>query len=238
MSHAPIDADAFNRFEHAAWDKIADPYYRFWGPITSRVIDYLLNDAGVRGGCRVLDVASGPGHVAARAAERKASVVGLDIAPQMVAFAQTLHPHLEFRQGTVEDLAFPDAAFDAVVANFAILHVGRPECAAAECARVLKPGGRMAFSVWDVPERARILGVFVDAVQQAGATTPASLPPGPPFFRFSEDDEFAALLRSAGLGGINVRRVAFTHRLPGAEEWWHGALPLDRPNGGPVILRF
>ena len=65
----------------------------------------------------------------------------------MLALARTLHSSLEFRQGSVEGLPFPHATFDAVVGNFVILHVGRPERAIAECARVLKPGGRLAFSV-------------------------------------------------------------------------------------------
>lgn len=224
MSQAPVDPEAFNRFEHAAWEKIGDPYHRFWGPITGRVIDPLLDDARVARGLRLLDVATGPGYAAARGAVRGASVVGVDVAHGMVALARSLHPDLEFRHGDAERLPFPDNAFDAIVGNFVILHLGRPERAVAECARVLKPGGRLALSVWDAPEHARILGVFVDAVQQAGAIPPKSLPPGPPFFRFSADREFSALLRSAGLAEVGVRRLAFAHRLPGADEWWNGAL--------------
>ena len=75
-----------------------------------------------------------------------------------------------------------------------------------------------------MPEQARILGVFVDAVQLAGATPPASVPPGPPFLRFAEDREISALLEGAGLSGVGIRRVAFRHRLSGADAWWHGAL--------------
>ncbi len=222
MSQKAIDPDAFREFEAAGWEKVGDPYHHFWGPITGRVIDPLLDDAKVGRGARVLDVATGPGYVAARAADRGASVVGVDIAHQMVTLARTLHPAIEFRQGDAEDLPFPDNSFDAVVANFGVLHLGRPERAAAECARVLKPGGSLALSVWDAPERARILGVFVSAVQEAGAAPPADIPPGPPFFRFSLDDEFTRLLTAAGLKEINVRRISFTHRVPGADELWNG----------------
>ncbi len=213
MSQTPIDPEAFNRFEHAAWDKVGDPYHRFWAPITRRVIDPLLDDAGITRGSRVLDVATGPGYAAAYGAARGAAVVGIDVAPGMVALASSLHPHVEFRQGDAEHLPFPDSGFDAVVGNFIILHLGRPEQAVAECARVLRPGGRLALSVWDAPEHARILGVFVDAVQQAGATPPMDSPPGPPFFRFSADSEFSTLLRSAGFVDVGVRRLAFAHRI-------------------------
>lgn len=220
MSQAMIDPEAFREFEVAGWEKKAEPYHRFIGPITRRVIEPLLDAARVGPGARVLDVATGPGYAAARAAARGASVVGVDIAHQMVALARQLHPGLEFRHADAERLPFADASFDAVAGNFVVLHLARPEQATAEFARVLAPGGHLALSMWDVPERARIFGVFVDAVQEVGATPPPDLPPGPPFFRFASDDEFSGLLRSAGLSVVTVRRLSFTHRLSGPDELW------------------
>jgi len=107
-------------------------------------------------GARVLDVATGPGYVAARAAARGAAAVGVDIAAAMVSLAARRHPELEFRQGDAEALPFADASFDAVLGNFVMLHLGRPEQAAAEFARVLAPGGRLALTVWDLPQRSRL----------------------------------------------------------------------------------
>lgn len=224
MSQAPIDPEAFHRFEVAGWGKVGDAYDRFFGPITGRIIDPLLDDAEVGLASRVLDVATGPGYVAARARQRGASVIGIDIAHEMLALARRRHPEIEFRHGNAEELPFPDASFSASVGNFVLLHLGRPERAAAECVRVIAPGGAVAFSVWDVPERARIFGVFVEAIQAAEAPPPPDLPPGPPFFRFSSDQEFSGLLRSAGLVDINVRSIAFTHRVPGPEELWRGVV--------------
>jgi SAM-dependent methyltransferase len=172
----------------------------------------------------VLDVASGPGYVAAKAAERGAAIIGLDIAEAMISLARRLYPQLEFRRGNVEALPFPDRSFDAVVGNFILLHLGRPERAAAEFVRVLAPGGRIALTVWDVPERARLLGVLVDAVAAAGASAPEEIPVGPPIFRFSEEEELARLLRSQGLGGIQVRTISFSHPEPSADELWRGLL--------------
>jgi SAM-dependent methyltransferase len=179
------DADAFNAFEAAGWETHAAGYEEFFGPITTRLVEPLLDAAGVRPGARVLDVASGPGYVAARAAERGASVVGVDIAEAMISLARRLHPQLEFRHGSAEALPLRDESFDAALGNFVVLHLGRPEQAAAELARVLVPGGRVALTVWDLPDRARFIGVFLDAVAAAGATPPEDLPVGPPFFRFS-----------------------------------------------------
>jgi ubiquinone/menaquinone biosynthesis C-methylase UbiE len=224
MSEPTVDADAFNAFEAAGWQRQAAGYDEFFGPITTRLVEPLLDAAGVGGGSRVLDLASGPGYVAARAAERGASVVGVDVAEAMISLARRLHPQLEFRPGNAEALPFPDGSFDAVVGNFVMLHLGRPERAAAEFARVLAPGGRVALTVWDLPERARFLGVLVEAVAAAGASPPEDIPVGPPIFRFSDDEEFIRLMQSQHLEDIEVRTIAFTHRESSADSLWRGLL--------------
>jgi SAM-dependent methyltransferase len=220
VSDNAIDADAFNAFEAAGWDRRADGYHHFFEPITTRVIDPLLDAAEVGPETRVLDVATGPGYVAAAAARRGASVVGIDVAMEMLALAGKLQPGIEFVQADAEHVPFEDRSFDAVVGNFVVLHLGRPEGVAAELVRVLAPGGKLALSVWDAPERARLFGVFLDAVAEAGATPPPNVPAGPPFFRFSDDAEFARLLTGTGLDDVGVQTISFIHRVAGADKLW------------------
>ena len=217
-----VDADAFNAFEAAGWEQQAGGYHRFFGPLTTRVIEPLLDAAEVGAKARVLDLATGPGYVAAAAEARGATVVGVDVAGEMVALARRLHPRLEFVHASAERLPFADRSFDAAVGNFLILHLGRPEQAAAEIARVLAPGGAVALSTWDVPERTRLLGVFLDAAHDAGAAPLASVPAGPPFFRFADEREFTRLLEGAGLSHVEVETVSFTHRMSSADELWNG----------------
>lgn len=224
MTEAKVDADAFNAFEAAGWETQAAGYEDFFGQITTRLVDPLLDAAEIRAGERVLDVATGPGYVAAAAAERGAVTIGLDNAEAMLSRARRRLPQIEFRRGSVEALPFPDGSFDAVVGNFILLHLGRPEQAAAEFVRVLAPGGRVALTVWDVPEKARLLGVIVDAVAAAEATPPAEIPVGPPIFRFADDREFDRLLRDQGLEDIEVRTIAFSHAAPSADDLWRGLL--------------
>jgi SAM-dependent methyltransferase len=224
MTEPTVDADAFNAFEAAGWEKQVSGYEDFFGPITTRLADPLLDAARVGRGSHVLDVASGPGYVAAAAAERGASVIGVDIAEGMISLARRLHPQLDFRLGNAEALPFPDGSFDAVVASFVLLHIGRPERAAVEFARVLEAGGRLALTVWDLPDRARFLGVLVDAVAEAGAGSPQDIPLGPPIFRFSDKREFAGLLRDQGLEDIDVRTISFSHAEPSADALWRGLL--------------
>jgi ubiquinone/menaquinone biosynthesis C-methylase UbiE len=221
---AAIDADAFNAFEAAGWEHQAPTYDQFFGRITGRLVNPLLDAADVGPRSRVLDLATGPGYAAAAATERGASVVGVDFAPGMVELARHIHPDIEFRQADGEALPFEDGSFDAAVSNFVVPHLGRPERVVRELVRVLRRGGSLALTTWDQPERMRVLGVFLDAFAEAGATPPADLPVGPPFFRFAADEQFAALLADNGLTDVRVRTIAIDHRVASAEELWNGML--------------
>ena len=142
----------------------------------------------------------------------------------MIDRARNAYPGLEFRRADAHELPFADASFDAVVGNLAVMHLSRPERAMAEFARVLRPGGRLALTAWAHPSRHRLAGVFLDAVAEARAMPPADLPRGPDFFRFSDDETFAAALREQGLAGLEVTDITFVQRFASADELWDGML--------------
>ena len=217
---AGIDLDAFDEFEAHAWEERVEGYAGFFGAVTGRLVEPLLDIAQVGPGARVLDVATGPGYVAAKAARRGATVSGVDVAKAMVARAGAAHPGVDFRQADAQSLPFEDGTFDAVVANFGLPHFGRPEQAVAEGVRVLAPGGRLALTTWDVPAEMRMFGVFLEAVAEAGAGPPDGLPPGPDVFRFSDDGEFRRLFEGQGLVEVEVRRIAFTHPVSSFGDFW------------------
>ena len=151
MNAGVVDPEAFDAFEAKGWEEQAVGYAESFVDVTARVVEPLLDAARVGPGTRVLDVGAGPGHVCAACAARGATALGLDVAHEMVAVASARYPTLDFRQGDAHHLPFPDRSMDAVVANFAILHFGRPERAVAEFVRVLGPGGSVALSTWDSP---------------------------------------------------------------------------------------
>jgi ubiquinone/menaquinone biosynthesis C-methylase UbiE len=224
MSSTEIDVDAFVEFEANGFSKVANEYDRYFGSLTARTADALLDAAGVGRGSRVLDVGTGPGYVAAQAAARGASVLGVDVSPGCIDLARRLHPELEFRQGDAHRLPLPDASFDAAVANFLMPHLADHARAAAELGRVLVDGGWIALSTWDHPERTPLPGALFLAVGQAGAPSAEGVPPGPPFFRYADDAAFAGLLHDAGLGDVTVTNLAFTHRMPSAGALWNALL--------------
>jgi SAM-dependent methyltransferase len=220
-----IDADAFNEFERRGWaENSTEAYDRVFGPVTRRVVDDLLDAAGVGSQTRTLDLATGPGYVAAAASARGARVLGVDRSPQLLDRARQLHAKIDFQEGDAEELPLPAASFDAVVANFCVLHVGRPERMLSEVTRVLVSQGRTALTVWGPPDRARLFGIVPESLRAAGASTPAEIPEGPNFFRFSSDEEFSQLLSSAGLHEVAVRTIEFQHHIPDVAHLWNGML--------------
>jgi SAM-dependent methyltransferase len=218
-----MDAEAFRRFERETHDGLAATYGDFFAGVTSAMIAPLLDAAHVTRSARVLDVACGPGHLAAAAAARGARASAVDLSPQMVTLAARNHPAVDVRQGDAEALPFGDATFDAVVCAFGLGHFPRPEVAASELARVLVAGGRLAVSWWDLP-RSRINGTFLDAVASAGVPPPPGVPPGPPVTRFSDEGALRALLTGAGLVDVGVTTHTWTHRAASLDAWWHGGL--------------
>lgn len=216
----PIDAKAFNAFEAEGWERRVDAYDGFFTPITGRLFGPLLDAVRVVPGTRLLDVATGPGHLPARAAERGAVPVGVDVADAMVTRARELYPTLEFHRGDAEELPFADAEFDAVTANFLLPHLARPERAMAELVRVLAPGGRLALATWDVPSRSRLFGFFLEAFSEVGAAPPSDLPAGPDVFRFADDAAFTELLTTAGLRDVEVSPIAFNYETATFDEYW------------------
>ena len=107
----------------------------------------------IASGTRALDVACGTGNVAIPLARAGAVVTGVDIAPNLLvqarerAAAENLT--IQFDEGDAEQLPYADGSFDAVVSMFGAMFAPRPEVVAAELARVLRPGGRLAMANWN-----------------------------------------------------------------------------------------
>jgi ubiquinone/menaquinone biosynthesis C-methylase UbiE len=102
----------------------------------------------LRPGMRVLDVGCGPGSITRGLAERVApgQVVGLDLSRETLSAARQEAAarglgNLQYQEGSVYQLPFPDASFDVAYAHQVFQHLGQPEAALAEMLRVLRPGG-------------------------------------------------------------------------------------------------
>jgi SAM-dependent methyltransferase len=112
-----------------------------------------IESLAIPAGTRVLDIACGTGNTALPLARAGAIVTGVDIATNLLeqarerAAAEGLT--VTFDEGDAESLPYADASFDAVTTMFGAMFAPRPALVASECARVLKPGGRLAMANWN-----------------------------------------------------------------------------------------
>jgi SAM-dependent methyltransferase len=218
------EAERLRSFERQRHDAMAETYAGFFTNVTRLAIAPLLDAAGVSAGTRHLDVATGPGLLAAEAQRRGASVTGVDLSPGMIELAGRRHPGIAFQVAEVEHLPFPDGAFDAVTCGFGFGHFPWPEAALAECVRTLRPGGRIAVSWWAEPHRQRVQGLFRDAVAEVGVAPPPELPKGHSSLRFCDVEELRRLLAGAGLAEVAIGNHESTHFVADVETLWNGGL--------------
>ena len=172
-----FEPEAVRAFERAGWQRAAARYGNTFAHATAPFIVPLLDAAKISPGRHVLDVACGPGYLAAAAVRRGATAQGLDFSAEMVGIARSAYPDLVVTEGDAENLPYPDGTFDAVVSSFGIHHVPRPDVALAECRRVLKPGARIAFAVWATPQENIAWSLVFDAIDRHGDRSAAKTPP-------------------------------------------------------------
>ena len=191
------------------WDRVAE----FVKPVGPR----LLDAAGVTAGMDLLDVGTGSGtSVAIPAATRGVRVVGCDITDAWFdagrRHAADAGVELEWVEASVEELPFPDASFDRVLSTFGHMFAPRHAVAAAEMARVCRPGGTIATATW-VPagytgEMFKLIGSYMPK--------PPDIVQPPPLWGVEEHVE--AMFEPHGLH-LEFRHETVTFEAPSVEEF-------------------
>jgi len=135
-----------------AWSQVAREYRRHIAPDFLPAARAMCRAVRITGDDRVLDVACGPGTAALVAHELGArSIVGVDFAPGMIAAAREearAGPDLLLAVADALALPLPSERFDVVISSFGLIFAPDPVRAAAEAARVLRPGGRLGLLTW------------------------------------------------------------------------------------------
>lgn len=170
---------------------------RAYDEVSFAISDALAHAAqrlGARSGDKVLDVATGTGWTARNVARSGASVTAIDISTELLAAARELsapiRPPIAFQRGDAERLPFQDASFDRVISTFGVMFAADHKAAAAELARVCKPGGRLVLAAW-VPDGA-VAKFFAIIGKHAGGEPPEESP-----LAWGEPREVESLLGSA-----------------------------------------
>ena len=210
------------------WTDTAEAYDRSFATLCDGTAARILEDlpAGA-----LLDVGCGTGRFAARAEQAGRTVTALDADASMVGAARG---HLRGRvlRAALPDLPLEEGSARAIAANFVVNHVGRPRAALTELRRVLRPGGRLAMTIWPAggASWSTMLG---EIFEEAGAALlpPERLPADEDFTR--TPDGLAALARGAGLDVEQACDLRWDWRID-PEDLWAG-LAAGIATAGAVV---
>jgi len=192
------------KWQIGVWDRISPIYLRAVDNRFTGVVDAVIRRAALQSVQQVLDLGTGTGSVAIKAASLVipgGNVTAVDISPEMIDLARQRSASLglsniEFLEGRAEELPAPTGGFDAVLASLSLMYVIDRAAAAREIARVLRPGGRFVAAVWGGPEEADIV-LFQ---QIAGSFAPAPPVPGVGPGALADPAGFLLELERAGIG--------------------------------------
>jgi SAM-dependent methyltransferase len=219
------------------WDSTA-PGWRANADFVDEQLAYatqsMLDAAQVREGCRVLELAAGPGGAGLAAAHRvgpAGTVLLSDVSREMIGVA-VQRTEGDARVSTavfdqsVTDLE--DDAFDAVICRHGVMFAEDPVAAVAEVVRVLRPGGRYAAMTWGRREENPWLGLVLDAVSdQFGVPFPPPGIRGP--FSLDNSEELAGVLKAGGLHDVVVQTEVTAMHAASLKEWWQRVPSLAGP---------
>jgi len=182
----------------------------------------LLELAAPSAGQRVIDLACGSGVVTeliANAVGSDGSVVGLDFSPPMLGVAgakQISGAPVEWIEANVAEIPFPDASFDLATCQHGVQFFPDPLACAKEVKRVLKPGGRFAFTVWaNKSEHPLMEAMFESISKRLGVPIEATAKP----FMFGPLADLASLLSNAGYREIQEETKSFQVTFPQSDRW-------------------
>ena len=198
-------------------------YDQYLGPLIFEpyALD-LAERVAALGAKRVLETAAGTGIVSRAMARRlpgDCAILATDLNQPMLdhAVSQTKAVNVTYGQADAQALPFEDSAFDAVVCQFGFMFFPDKAAALAQVRRVLKPGGKFLFNVWDRLEANEFPHVTVTALNALYPDSPPQFLSRTPY-GFNDKAVLEKLVREAGFARVEIETMAKTSRAPSSRE--------------------
>lgn len=201
--------------------------HREWtNAIALPVTNWLIEAVAARPGETLLELAAGAGDAGFAILERRPGVrlISSDFSPAVVDVARRVAGErglndVDFNVFDAQDLDLPSSSVDAVVCRWGYMLMEDPAAALRETARVLRPGGRLAFSVWGDPARNPWTTIDADVCADAGFA-PISAPTAPGgIFSLADPDRLRSMVQASGLVVRRLESVAVVLRYAGVDDY-------------------
>lgn len=176
-----------------------------------------LKAVGAETGRAILDAGCGAGGALAEGARLGAEMAGCDASAALLEAGRRRRPGARLDECDLEQLPYPDARFDGVIAINSVMYAASIDNAMKELARVVKPGGKVCIASWGNPERcetAAVLGAVVGTLPEK--------PPGGGPFALAPPGALEGLLEKAGLHPIGAGETEVTFDYPDWATCWRG----------------
>jgi SAM-dependent methyltransferase len=227
----PTDLTEARQRSLETWSEMASGWERngdyIWD-VSRHVGEWMVSAIDPEPGQTVLDVAAGPGDtgfVAARLVGDSGRLVSTDFSSKMVEVARTRAQKLgienvEFKVMDAENMDLPDSSVDAVLCRWGFMLMLDPQAALGECARVVRAGGDISFSVWAGPEKNPWVTLTGMVMTQRGYA-----PQGDPFgpggmFSMADHDVIRSMLKKAGFRDARIEDLDVRWTFADFDEFW------------------
>jgi len=222
------DPIAYKAEQIDRWNAVARGWARWWPTFEQggqRLSDRLVTLAQIGSGDVVLDVATGigePAMTAVHEVQPDGHVVGVDQAPRMLEIAQARArdrglPDLHFVVKDAENLGF-EGTFDAALSRWGLMLVPDPGAVLHGLHRALKPGARVAASVWGPATEVPVIQLVRNAIQDVLGPTDAPVQPAGPF-HLADPDRLQELASDAGFRDVDTERLTIELEWPSPDAF-------------------